>query len=38
MGIMGLRISDGVAMPEWLTTSRFAKLERGNSKEVPEER
>ncbi len=38
MGIMGLRISDGAAMPEWLTTSRFAKLERGNSKEIPEEK
>ena len=38
MGIMGLRISDGAAMPEWLPTSRFAKLERGNSKEISEEK
>jgi hypothetical protein len=38
MGIMGLRISDGAAMPEWLPISRFAKLERGNSKEIPEEK
>ena len=38
MGIMGLRISDGAAMPEWLPTSRFAKLERGNSKDIPEEK
>jgi len=38
MGIMGLRISDTQAMPEWLTTSRFAKLERGNLKETPEEK
>jgi len=38
MGIMGLRISDGAAMPEWLPTSRFAKLERGNSMEIPEEK
>ncbi|MCY7347104.1 MAG: M20/M25/M40 family metallo-hydrolase, partial [Pyrinomonadaceae bacterium] len=38
MGIMGLRISDGAAMPEWLTTSRFGKLERGNSKDIPEEK
>lgn len=38
MGIMGLRISDTQTMPEWLPTSRFAKLERGNSKDVPEEK
>lgn len=38
MGIMGLRISDSEKMPEWLTTSRFAKLERGNSKDIPEEK
>jgi hypothetical protein len=38
MGIMGLRISEMEKMPEWLPTSRFAKLERGNSKDVPEER
>lgn len=39
MGIMGfLQISDGATMPAWLETSRFAKLERGNTKEVPEEK
>jgi hypothetical protein len=38
MGIVGLRISDTQTMPEWLPTSRFAKLERGNSKEIPEEK
>jgi Zn-dependent M28 family amino/carboxypeptidase len=38
MGIMGLRISDTPAMPNWLPTSRFAKLERGNTKEIPEEK
>ena len=38
MGIMGHRISNGDKMPEWLTTSRFGKLERGNTKELPEEK
>ena len=38
MGIMGWRISETAAMPEWLPTSRFAKLERGNTKEIPEEK
>jgi Zn-dependent M28 family amino/carboxypeptidase len=38
MGILGLRISDSAAMPEWLPTSRFAKMERGNTKEVPKEK
>ena len=38
MGIMGLRISDSATMPEWLKTSRFGKLERGNTKEIPEEK
>lgn len=37
MSIVGLRISETQTMPSWLTSSRFAKLERGNSKEVPEE-
>ncbi len=37
MGIMGWRISESSSMPEWLPSSRFAKLERGNSKELPEE-
>lgn len=38
MGIMGLRISDNASMPVWLPASRFGKLERGNSKEIPEEK
>lgn len=38
MGILGLRISETDAMPSWLPASRFAKLERGNSKEIPEEK
>ncbi len=38
MGIMGLRISDAEKMPEWLPSSRFGKLERGNSKDIPEEK
>ncbi len=38
MGIMGWRISEMGKMPEWLSTSRFAKFERGNTKEIPEEK
>jgi Predicted aminopeptidases len=38
MGIMGWRISEMEKMPEWLPSSRFAKLERGNTKEIPEEK
>lgn len=38
MAVMGWRISQSDAMPSWLATSRFAKLERGNSKPVPEEK
>jgi Peptidase family M28 len=38
MGIMGWRISETPAMPAWLSSSRFAKLERGNTKELPEEK
>lgn len=37
MGIMGLRIANADTMPAWLSTSRFAKLERGNTKELPKE-
>jgi Zn-dependent M28 family amino/carboxypeptidase len=37
-GIMCLRISEEPTMPEWLKTSRFAKLERGNTKDIPEEK
>lgn len=38
MGIMGLRLANADAMPAWLSTSRFGKLERGNTKELPEEK
>lgn len=37
MAILGWRISEAAAMPSWLPTSRFAKLERGNTKELPKE-
>jgi len=38
MAIMGWRISENQKMPEWLPSSRFAKFERGNDKEIPEEK
>ena len=38
MAILGWRISEAATMPTWLSTSRFAKLERGNTKEIPEEK
>lgn len=38
MGILGWRISESPTMPNWLSTSRFAKLERGNTKDLPEEK
>ena len=38
MAILGWRISEGDKMPNWLSTSRFAKLERGNTKDLPEEK
>jgi hypothetical protein len=38
MGIMGWRLANADAMPSWLASSRFAKLERGNTKELPEEK
>ena len=38
MAILGWRISENESMPNWLSTSRFAKLERGNTKELPEEK
>jgi Zn-dependent M28 family amino/carboxypeptidase len=38
MAIMGLRTANAEKMPEWLPTSRFAKLERGNDKKLPEEK
>ncbi len=38
MGVMGLRLANADAMPSWLASSRFAKLERGNTKDIPEEK
>lgn len=38
MGVMGLRLANADAMPSWLSTSSFAKLERGNTKELPKEK
>ncbi len=38
MGIMGLRLADSDTMPVWLATSRFGKLERGNTKDLPKEK
>lgn len=37
MGIMGWRISEMNVMPSWLPQGRFGKLERGNTKDLPEE-
>lgn len=37
MGILGWRISEMNSMPSWLPNGRFGKLERGNSKDLPEE-
>lgn len=37
MAILGWRISEAATMPSWLPTSRFAKMERGNTKEIPDE-
>jgi hypothetical protein len=34
---MGHRISNAEKMPTWLQSSRFGWLERGNTKELPEE-
>jgi Zn-dependent M28 family amino/carboxypeptidase len=38
MGVLGWRISEKPNMPNWLATSRFAGIERGNTKEIPEEK
>jgi len=38
MAIMGWRISETDAMPRWLPSSRFSKFDRGNTKEIPEEK
>ena len=37
MGILGWRISEIEKMPQWLPSGRFAKLERGNTKDLPKE-
>ncbi len=37
MGIMGLRLANADSMPTWLSTSRFGKLVRGNTKDLPKE-
>lgn len=37
MGILGWRISETELLPAWLPNSRFAKLERGNTKDLPPE-
>lgn len=37
MALMSHRVANSDKMPEWLPSSRFAKLERGNTKDVPEE-
>ncbi|HLL99982.1 MAG TPA: M28 family peptidase [Pyrinomonadaceae bacterium] len=37
MAILGWRISQTEAMPRWLPSSRFANLERGNTKEISED-
>ena len=38
MGIIGWRLSELDTMPSWLPESRFGKLERGNTKDLPEEK
>ncbi len=37
MAIMAWRISEDSAMPSWLPSSKFGKLERGNTKDLPKE-
>lgn len=37
MGVLGLRISNQDEMPEWLKDTRFSKLKRGNTKDLPKE-
>lgn len=38
MAILGWRISENADMPSWLPSSRFSKFDRGNTKEIPEEK
>jgi Zn-dependent M28 family amino/carboxypeptidase len=38
VAIVGWRIAQSETMPSWLSTSRFGKLERGNTKELPEDK
>ncbi len=37
MGVLGWRISEAASMPTWLPSSRFGKLQRGNTKDLPAE-
>lgn len=37
MSLMSHRTANAEKIPQWLPSSRFAKLERGNTKDVPEE-
>lgn len=37
MAILAWRISEDPTMPSWLPSSRLAKYERGNTKEIPQE-
>ncbi len=38
MAILGWRISEMEKMPEWLANGKFGKLERGNTKDLPEDK
>ena len=38
MAVLGWRISEMDGLPNWLPGSRFGKLERGNTKELPAEK
>lgn len=38
MGVLGLRIANQETMPEWLDGTRFGKLKRGNTKDLPKEK
>ena len=38
MAILGWRISENPTMPSWLPSSKLSKFERGNTKEIPEDK
>lgn len=38
MGVMSWRISEMPAMPSWLPESKFSKYDRGNTKEIPQDK